>query len=175
MTMENLKKTVEFAANAAILLACCLLSWALIAHHSFGPRSSFGKKEEVRLAGQSIPSLPGYRWVDHRETLILAIRKGCGYCEASLPFYKRLGELEADGQLHAHLLAVMPDDPATGSEELKSSGVGVDGVFSQPLDLIKVTGTPTLLLLDATGRVAQAWVGQLSPQREKEVIAAAER
>jgi hypothetical protein len=53
--------------------------------------------------------------------------------------------------------------------------VTIDGVFSQPLDSLKVTGTPTLLLLDSNGRVARAWVGQLTPQGEEELIAAVEK
>jgi hypothetical protein len=69
----------------------------------------------------------------------------------------------------------MPDDKESGAKALQSGGVAVDGVFSQPLDSLKVTGTPTLLLLDSNGRVARAWVGQLTPQGEKEVIAAVEK
>jgi hypothetical protein len=91
-----------------------------------------------------------------------------------LPFYKQLGDLEKSNNLHAHVLAVMPDDRASGTSILQSGGVAVDGVFNQKLDSMKVTGTPTLLLLDANGRVARAWIGQLTARREKEVIAAAQ-
>lgn len=70
---------------------------------------------------------------------------------------------------------MMPDDKSAGAGFLQSGDVAVEGVFSQPLDSIKVSGTPTLLLLDSKGRVAKAWVGQLTPQGEKELIAAVER
>jgi hypothetical protein len=69
----------------------------------------------------------------------------------------------------------MPDDRDSSVGALQSGGVAVDGVFSQPLNTIQVTGTPTLLLLDSNGRVARAWVGQLTPQGEKELIAAVEK
>jgi len=69
----------------------------------------------------------------------------------------------------------MPDDRDSGAKALQSAGVAVECVFSQPLDSLQVSGTPTLLLLDAQGRVERAWVGQLTFQREKEVIAAAEK
>ena len=107
------------------------------------------------------------------ETLVLAIRKDCHYCEASLPFYRRVGELEKSDRLHAHVLAVMPDDKEAGITALQSSGVVIEGVFGQPLDLLKVPGTPTVMLVDPHGRVARAWVGQLTPTGEGEVISAA--
>lgn len=69
----------------------------------------------------------------------------------------------------------MPDNQALGGAMLRSGGVIVDGIFSQPLESIKVTETPTLLLLDSSGRVDNVWVGQLSPQGEKDVISAAEK
>lgn len=119
--------------------------------------------------------MPGYRWGDHQKTLVLAIRKDCHFCEDSQPFYKRLSGLEKSNSLHAHVLAVMPDDRDSAVKALKSGGVAVDAIFSQPLNFMQVSGTPTLLLLDSNGRVARAWVGQLTPQGEKEVIAAVER
>jgi thioredoxin-related protein len=122
-----------------------------------------------------VPPLPGYRWGDHQKTLVLAIRKGCHFCDDSLPFYKRLGDLEKRNNLHAHVLAVMPDDRESGAKALQSGDVAVDSVFSQPLDSLKVTGTPTILLLDSHGRVARAWVGQLTPQGEEELITAVEK
>jgi hypothetical protein len=74
--------------------------------------------EEARLEGHTLPPLPGYRWGDHQKTLVLAIRKGCHFCEDSLPFYKRLSDLEKSNTLHAHVLAVMPDARESGAEAL---------------------------------------------------------
>jgi len=33
-----------------------------------------------------------------------------------------------------------------------------------------VSGTPTLLLVDNTGSVAEAWVGKLEPPQEEDVL-----
>jgi hypothetical protein len=117
----------------------------------------------------------GYNWNSHPETLVLAIRKGCHYCEASLPFYKKLVALEDKKSLRAHVLAVMPDDRDAGSQLLQANGLMVDAVFKMPLDSIHVSGTPTVLLLDTHGRVEEGWSGQLPPRGENEVIAAATR
>jgi hypothetical protein len=41
------------------------------------------------------------------------------------------------------------------------------------LEKLKISGTPTLLLIDRTGTVVKAWVGILSGRQELEVMKAA--
>jgi len=101
------------------------------------------------------------------------MRTGCHFCAESLPFYKHLGEMERSNALQAHLLAVMPDEKEFGAKYLKDAGVTVDAVFGQSPDSIKVSGTPTLMLIDSKGRVQHAWIGKQSPQGEQEIISAA--
>ena len=169
--MVGTRKIIEVAANLAILVVCGLIGWTLLVHKSFPS----GKREVTRLEGVTLPPLPGYSWGNHQKTLVLAIRKGCHYCDSSLPFYKQLSGLEKNNTLHAHLLAVMPDDPASGTADLRSGGVSIEAVFNQPLSSIQVSGTPTLFLVDAKGKIEHSWVGQLTPQGEKDVIAAVEK
>ena len=130
--------------------------------------------EEVGLVGQTLAPLPGYRWSSYPKTLVIAIRRGCPFCDASLPFYRQLGEQEKSNVLRAHVLVVMPNDASSGSSLLKKDDVEVQGIFGQELDALKVSGTPTVLLLDSSGRIERAWIGQLTPRGEKEVMNAAE-
>jgi hypothetical protein len=173
--MAGVKRTVESIANAAIIIVCCMLGWTLVTHKSI----HFGAQPvgfaETHLEGQTLPPPSGYNWGSRPETLVLVIRKGCKYCEASLPFYTRLGELEKGNSLRAHVLAVMPDDKESGTRALQSAGSAFDSIFNQPLDSMKVSATPTLLLLDSRGRVMKSWVGQLGPGQEEDVIATAEK
>jgi len=174
--MTSPRQIIETLANAGILIVCVLIVLLFLSRKEFWlHKASSGSTDEVHFVGKKIADVPGYHWANHPETLVLAIRKGCPYCEASLPFYKQLSGLEHQGKIHAHLLAVMPDGSSTGNEELHGQGIDIDGVFSQPLASIQVLGTPTLLLLDASGKVKNAWVGQLSPVAETEVVAALEK
>ena len=104
---------------------------------------------------------------------MIAIRRGCPYCDASLPFYRQLGEQERSNTLGAHVLLVMPNDASTGSGLLTKADVEVQAIFGQELHALKVSGTPTVLLLDSGGRIEREWIGQLTPLREKDVIDAA--
>jgi hypothetical protein len=49
--------------------------------------------------------------------------------------------------------------------------VQVDDVKQTPLNAIGVIGTPTLLLVDGKGTVAQVWEGKLQPDQEGGVLA----
>jgi thiol-disulfide isomerase/thioredoxin len=129
--------------------------------------------EEGGVVGQTLAPLPGYSWSSYPKTLVIAIRKGCPYCDASMPFYRQLGEQEKSNVLRAHVLVVMPNDAASGSRFLSKDDVEVQGIFGQELEALNVSGTPTLLLLDSSGRIEREWVGQLSPRAEKEVMNAA--
>jgi hypothetical protein len=169
--MVKPQKIIEVAANLAILVVCGLIGWTFLTHKSLPS----GLGERAHLESTALPPLPGYRWGDHPKTLVLAIRKGCHFCDSSLPFYKRLSGLEKNNTLHAHLLAVMPDDPTAGTADLRAGGVSVDTLFNQPLNSIQVSGTPTLFLVDAKGSIEHSWVGELTPQGEKDVIATLEK
>jgi hypothetical protein len=91
------------------------------------------------LENIALPSLPNYKWESHTGTLVLAIRKGCSFCKARFPFYRRLSELEKSANLRAHVLAVMPDNQEVGATELQSNGIVVEGIFSEPLNKINIT------------------------------------
>ncbi len=125
------------------------------------------------LVGQTLAPLAGYGWGSYRKTLVIAIRIGCPYCDSSLGFYRQLGEQERSSMIRAHVLLVMPNDASTGGGYLRRNGVEVQEIFGQELDDLRVSGTPTLLLLDSSGRIEREWVGKLSPRGEKDVISAA--
>lgn len=126
------------------------------------------------IAGQTLAPLREYSWSSNPKTLVIAIRKGCPYCDASMPFYRRLGEQEKGNALRAHVLLVMPNDASTGGRFLKKDNLDVQGIFSQRLDALGVSVTPTVLLLDSSGRIKRTWIGQLTPSGEQEVMNAAE-
>jgi hypothetical protein len=126
------------------------------------------------IVGQTLAPLPGYSWSSYPKTLVIAIRRGCPFCDASMPFYRQLGEQERISVLRAHVLVVMPNDASSGSSLLRKGDVEVQGIFGQDLDALKVSGTPTVLLLDSSGRIERVWIGQLTQRAEKEVMSAAE-
>ncbi len=108
-------------------------------------------------------------WGKSDRTLLLVLQAGCHFCSESAPFYKRLAG-EAAQASGIHLVAVLPQDVAEGSQYLNSLGLNIGDVRQAQLDALGVSGTPTLILIDGTGVVMKSWVGKLSGDREAEVL-----
>lgn len=69
-----------------------------------------------------------------------------------------------------NLTIIMPDQASIEAAYLeKASLKSVPHAAGVSLASMNVTGTPTLLLVDATGKVKKEWVGQLSQIEEREV------
>jgi len=175
--MNTAKKVLDIAVSVAILVVCAMICWSYATHKSISFDGATAGQvtggESNRLRGVSLPSLTGYQWSGHRETLLLAVRSGCHYCQDSRTFYARLKQMESSGELNAHLLAVLPDDKDSGTAFLRSGNAEIEAVFDQPLNNIQVLGTPTILLVDSHGTVVREWVGRLSRDAEEAVIKAA--
>jgi hypothetical protein len=51
----------------------------------------------------------------------------------------------------------------------------VESVAALNYNALNVNGTPTLILVDSTGRVLEFWVGKLSQEEERQVMEAVGR
>jgi hypothetical protein len=155
------RRSLEIAANVAILVVASLIIANFV-------RSKWRPSEqpEAPKIGSRI-SLPGSKWED-RPTLVMALQKGCKYCDDSSSFYRRLHERRS-GSL-PRMLAVIPGDKTEIASYLSQQGILVDEVVNASLSEIKVLYTPTLLLVDRSGMVTDVWVGKLNASEESEVI-----
>jgi hypothetical protein len=124
-------------------------------------------------AGDRLPNLDGWDWSAHDQTLVLGLRKGCHFCEDSAPFYQKLLAQQQPGESSPAIVAVFPDTPEEVKGVVASEGLAVQTLAGVPSDKLKISGTPTLLLVDRTGTVLTAWNGMLSPRQELEVMRAA--
>jgi thioredoxin-related protein len=162
---SSLKDKIEIATNILIVLIMLLLGGSYL-------KTRLGHSSDVGLTiGNKLEPPKGYNWREHGQTLVVAVRKGCTYCERSYPFYRRLESLEHGNHLKAHMLMVMPDDPSSGAALLAEQGITSQSIGNIPLSSIKVSGTPTLLLVDANGRLLQRWVGELDASNTEAVLA----
>jgi hypothetical protein len=167
--MPNMKQLLEQSTNVAIIVVAGVICWSLLSRHvrRQPEQTDVGAEQSV---GMSLPSMPGYSWGRQPETLIMAIRVGCHYCANSMPFYRHLSSLEESHRLKAHLVIAMQEDSKAEDHELLSDRLNLDHVFGQSFTSLKVTGTPTLTLVDSHGLVKKVWIGQLSPEGEQDVM-----
>jgi hypothetical protein len=108
----------------------------------------------------------GIDWKQNGQTLILALSSNCHFCTNSAPFYTKLVQKKGS----TRLVAVLPQPEGEGRKYLEKLGVSVDEVRQLSPDRIGVRGTPTLILVDASGGIRSSWVGLLPPNAEMEVL-----
>jgi hypothetical protein len=162
-----MKPKIEIAANVTVILLALVIGSFFVRDRFFKPSL---KINEIKV-GDRLISLKGWDWSAHNRTLVLVLRKGCHFCEDSAPFYQRLVTTKQEGST-VDLMAVFPDNEGAVGNIMKSEGLDFPALGGVPLESLKVSGTPTLLLIDASGTVLNAWTGVLSPRQELEVMKA---
>jgi len=124
-------------------------------------------------AGSTL-SMSGLNWAQHKQTLLLVLRDGCHFCSDSAAFYQRLIKNQT-AQANTKFVAVLPGAVDDSRAYLKRLGVPITDVQQAALGTLDVSGTPTLLLVNAQGVLTKAWVGRLPSDKEVEVIDAVRR
>src|ERR1700752_2224170 len=158
---KSVRRILEVTANVGIIIV------AMILIGNFVSSKWRTKRELDKLTAGMKVSISGVKWEDGT-TLVLALQKGCRYCDESAPFYRRLWQQRSGSE--PRILAVVPGDKAEVGKYLEDLGVVVDGIVNASLSDIHVSATPTLVLVDRSGRVSNVWVGKLDSNRENEVI-----
>jgi len=162
--MSKLSQRIELIANIAIIVAAVALV-AVLAQRFFLTKSVASQEIAV---GTKI-SLPEVEWAKNGKTMLVVLQKGCRFCTESAAFYQRLAQTAANKSVK--LIAVLPDTPAQGREYLNALEVPITDIRQASLSSISVRGTPTLILVDDIGAVAETWIGKLPPEKESEVLA----
>ncbi len=163
-----MRAKIEVVANFVVILLAVMIGSVYLRDRfsAHGPESN-----EVK-AGDRLPRLDGWDWGAHDRSLVLVLKKGCHFCEDSAPFYQRLAAKQQEDRSNTAIVAVFPDAADTVNEVVQLEGLGVRALPGVPLETLKVSGTPSLLLVDRSGTVLNTWIGMLSPRQELEVMRA---
>jgi hypothetical protein len=154
---ERYIKYLNRTLNVGILLACLLLATGLAQRHKLS------KQERGRMI-----SVEGVDFSQSKKTLLLFLQSDCETCIRSLPFYKGLGDSLQD-PAKIQLILITPHQTEVAGKFFKDAGVSFRTILQADSGLLGVKLTPTLILADSSGTVWGSWIGQLSPEREKEM------
>jgi hypothetical protein len=169
-----MRVTSETFANMSIALMCLVVSYAAFDRYvmpstSGAPAAAAGS---FNAGDRATTDLEQLRLGDAQLTALVVLSNTCIYCIESAGFYRRLAELEtrAGGRFQTLFLGV---GGASDAEQFASTHhLERAKARATPPDLqARVPGTPTLILIDARGRVTHSWVGKLSKPQEEEVVA----
>lgn len=104
-----------------------------------------------------------------RATLVLFLRSTCRFCTDSMPFYRQTLDLEPARSGALQVIAASYETVEVTKAYLQSHGVDVKSVVSITPGTARFQGTPTIVLVDASGRVIREWGGFLPPDAEAEL------
>lgn len=164
-------KYLDRIANIAIIVAV-IVFLGLVVKGEFGGRKAppfTAQAASQGLVGATV-SLPGVQLPKDRSSLLLVVSTECHFCKDSLPFYK---DLTAKSRGRLNVVAVLPQPKAEAQKFLKDADVQADEVVTATPDALGVRGTPTVLLVDGTGKVKEAWIGRLDAKGQENLLAAA--
>jgi thiol-disulfide isomerase/thioredoxin len=164
--MSRLAQKVELVANATIIVAAVLLIGVVSKKYFFSPKA-YSQPARVQPVVGSKLNLPAVQWAG-QQTVVVALQTGCGFCNESAPFYRRLAE-SVKGR-NVQLIAAFPTPVESSAAHLQELGVTGFAVKQLPLDALQTSGTPTLILTNAEGEITDYWLGKLTPEREAEVL-----
>lgn len=164
-----MKEKLEIAVNI-VFIALAILVGGILTKNLILPNNASSNIDLAPGIGFQMPDIPSYKWGDHEHTLVLALKKGCSYCENSLPFYRKLTQLKKENKIPTNIISIFPESDDVAKEVLTSKNLAVDAFGDAKLSLFKISGTPTLVLVDKHGYVKNSWVGQLTKDKEDEVV-----
>ena len=173
-------KRLEVLANIAVITTALLLSSILIKNYVLPknttgpsvqapqskPSSTNTSKSQPIQNGTKI-SVQGVDWSKSNRTILLVLSTKCHFCTDSAPFYQRIQQ-EKPNDLR--LIAVLPQPIEDSRAYLTRLGISVSDVVQAPLSIVGVSGTPTVMLVDAQGQVNQSWVGKIAEPEEADVL-----
>ena len=164
------KSSLDTVANIAIIVVCAIAAVVLIRNQFFPPRPP-GVPEGAKK-GEQFAQIQQVLPAGTDKALVVAVQPGCHYCNDSMPFYKRLLDERNQKGSQVKFIAAVPADEAKAEELQKFAAVGAkpDDMVKLDFASVKVPGTPTLMLVDNTGKVLDVWVGKLEADKEKEVL-----
>jgi hypothetical protein len=166
--MKKLKDILDVTTNVVVVVFA-VVAIGVLAKNYLAPRGA-----ETRAGvqkGSIFPEIAGADYKQAPRTLILALNVDCRYCTRSIPFYNRLAEARRENERQFNIVAAFinkeGDRVRSYAEEKQLSVQTVTGV---DLDKLGIHTTPTLVLLDGTGKVLDSWRGVLQPDGEREVF-----
>ena len=148
--------------NIALVIAASAFIWILCQHYFVDLRTP-----EPINAGSPF-QLVDIDWTENTRTLVIVLKKDCGFCPDSAGFYQRI--LQSAREKRIGTVAVLPTDLDQSLEYLKALRLDFGDVKQANYADIGVKGAPTILIVDQKGDVIKMWVGKLGQEAENQVM-----
>ncbi|MFN2492960.1 MAG: TlpA family protein disulfide reductase [Pyrinomonadaceae bacterium] len=169
MEHSRIRTYLEVATNAVVLLVAVLILSAFAVSHFSRPATNRTVSDGLQR-GQQIPSLGGIDYSSSPHTLLIAMSTQCGHCTASIPFYNQLAGLKSNGKAQLRIVTAFSNPDENVRQYVEQHQLKLEAKNSVDFRQLKIAGTPTMILVDPSGRVVDFWVGELSSEDQQRVV-----
>lgn len=161
---------LERLTYICLITLCVVSAGTLINRDWLAHKAQKQMGSPVTLVGKKL-DIPGVTWSASQISAVVFLSTECRYCEASMPFYRRLvSEHRQTASSRVSLLAISFEPSESVNSHLTSEQVQFDHVYqiAQPNRLLP--GTPTFLIVDKNGIIQRAAFGELPTSKEDEML-----
>jgi hypothetical protein len=160
-----MKCTLESVMYGTVIATACIVTAVILLR----PPANVIPNQPYKV-GEAVGPLNTINYADSSRTLLLVVQSSCQYCTASMPFYRKLEEL-SQARRDVRIFVVTQDTDIVARKYLDEHKLNLPVVPSINVgNQLNVTGTPTLLLVDRSGKAKGVWVGLLSSSRQSEIL-----
>lgn len=165
---KKLRNILDVTTNIVVVVFAVVAIGILVKNYF---SSQVARPNGVLKTGSILPQIPGFDYKRAPRTLILALNVDCRYCTRSLPFYNSLVEARKENAAQSSIVAAfINQDAGLVKSYAEEKQLAVQAIAGVDLDKLGVQTTPTLILVDSTGKVLDSWRGELKPDGEREVF-----
>jgi hypothetical protein len=163
MKRPEVRKALDVVASISMIVASVALIWYVISARS-QPGIAGGPR--TYQTGDRLDKVSELRIGASPRTLIVWIRTGCRFCTESMPFYTRLSRQPRRSRIV--VVGLEPSDQLRSYTD--SHGFSPDEIVTVQPGALQLTGTPTLVLVNASGVVLKVWKGKLPNAASEEEV-----
>lgn len=151
------------------LITVSLLSIGILIKHSFFPPRQTYSLNLPKLVGRQL-DIPGAKWSKTHVNVVVFLSTKCHFCEASMPFYRHLISERNVENSFINMVAISREPSKTVQDHLLAENVRFDQVYQLQKSNTWLRATPTFLLVDGSGVIKQALIGELNSSRQQEIF-----
>jgi len=169
MNKAKAKERLEILTNIAVLLVAVAIL-AVLALNYIGGQKPVPRIVEGLQQGQQFPTISGVAYTGAASTLLIAMSTKCAYCTQSIPFYNQLADMKINGKTSLRAIAIFPNSDDEVQRYAQQHQLKTEHKSSIDFEQLKLTATPTMVLVDQNGRVVNFWVGALKPDAQQQFL-----
>lgn len=161
--------SLQNLANVAVITVSILAAATYVRtwRHEPPPRPA----PTTYAPGDVLPAFGDFSYSRASRSLLLFVSSRCHFCTDSMPFYRELLAQRSRGNPSIAVIALGREREQDLRAYLGSHGVNVDRAISvQGRSDLKLSATPTVLLLNSAGRVQHVWIGALHQDQQRDVL-----